>query len=100
MLLGELRHCHPEREAALHLRASAFHAEHGHPDSAIAHAVAARDPRHAGELMWAHLPRHVTEGRNELVQSWLCAFPAQDLSAHASLALTAAYSALALRRGS
>lgn len=96
MLLGDLRHSHPEREALLHLRASVFHAEHGDFDSSIAHAVAARDARRAGELLWAHLPRYVTEGRNELVQGWLRAFQSEDLSAHASLALTAAYSALAL----
>jgi LuxR family maltose regulon positive regulatory protein len=96
MLLSELRRTHPEREAQLHLRASAWHAEHGELDSSIAHAVAARDARRAGDLLWEYLPRYVTEGRNDLVQSWLHRFSPEDLSVHASLALTAAYSALAL----
>jgi LuxR family transcriptional regulator, maltose regulon positive regulatory protein len=96
MLLGELRHTYPEREAQLHLRASAFHAEHGDLDSSIAHAVAAGDARRAGDLLWKHLPRYVTEGRNHLVQDWLRRFSTEDRSLNASLALTAAYSALVL----
>jgi LuxR family maltose regulon positive regulatory protein len=96
MLLSELRQTHPQREAQLHLRASAWHTEHGQLDSSIAHAVAARHARRAGDLLWEYLPRYVTEGRNELVQRWLGSFTPEDLSTHASLALTAAYSALAL----
>jgi LuxR family maltose regulon positive regulatory protein len=96
MLLGELRHTHPERETSLHLRASAFHAAHGDFDSAIAHAIAAPDAGRAGELLWGHLPRYLADGRNDLVQGWLGCFAPEDLSSHASLALTAAYSSLAL----
>jgi LuxR family transcriptional regulator, maltose regulon positive regulatory protein len=98
MLLGELRRFDPEREAALHLRASAHYAERGSTDPSIAHAVAARDASRTGELLWEHLPTYVAEGRNELVQGWLGDFSAEDLSAHASLSLTAAYSALVLGR--
>lgn len=96
MLLAELRQVDPEREVRLHRRASVWHAEHGELDSSIAHAIAARDARRAGDLLWESLPRYMTEGRNELVQSWLRRFSPEDLSLHASLALTAAYSALAL----
>ena len=95
MLLGELRHTHPEREASLHLRASAFHAEHGDLDRAVSHAVAAGDARRAGELLWEHLPSYVTVGRNDLLQGWLRRFSAEDFSANPPLALTAAHSALA-----
>jgi LuxR family maltose regulon positive regulatory protein len=95
MLLGELRHRQPEREVQLHLRASAFHAASGDFDRAIDHAVAARDPHLTGDLLWEHLPRYVAERRNDFVQSRLSHFPAEALSGHASLALTAAYSALA-----
>jgi LuxR family transcriptional regulator, maltose regulon positive regulatory protein len=95
-LVGELRHNHPKREAELHLRASAWHAVHGDFDSSIVHAVAAGDAQRAGDLMWEQLPRYVTEGRNDLIQGWLGSFSQADLAAHASLALTAAYSALAL----
>ncbi|HXC23567.1 MAG TPA: LuxR C-terminal-related transcriptional regulator [Solirubrobacteraceae bacterium] len=95
MLLGELRHSHPEREIQLHLRACAWYSEHGELDSAVAHAVAAGAPRLAGDLLWEHLPRCLAAGRNELVQEWLGRFSPAELSAHATLALTAAHSALA-----
>jgi LuxR family maltose regulon positive regulatory protein len=96
MLLGELRHVHNEREADLHLRASAWYEAHGDFDEAIAHAVAASDAQRTGDLLWGQLPRYVTEGRNDLVRTWLDQFSPEVLSSHASLALTAAYSALAL----
>ncbi len=96
MLLGELHHSHPAREAELHRRASDFYAAQGEFDNAIHHAVAARDPRRAGDLMWAQLPRYVSEERNDFVRSHLAQFSSEALSNHAALALTAAYSALAL----
>jgi LuxR family maltose regulon positive regulatory protein len=96
MLLGELRHTCPEREAHLHLRASAWHVEHGRLDCAIEHAIASGDIQVAGDLLWEHLPHYVTEGRNQLVQRWLGRFSPAELSQHPSLALTAAHSALAL----
>jgi LuxR family transcriptional regulator, maltose regulon positive regulatory protein len=95
-LLGELRHNQPEREARSHLRASAWQAEHGDFDSAIAHAVAAGDAHRAGNLLWKHLPSYVSVGRNDLLQGWLRTFSAEDLAACPPLALTAAHSALAL----
>ncbi len=95
-LLGELRRIHPEREPLLHMRASLHHTEHGEIDSAITHAMAAHDAQRAGRLLWAHLPRYISEGRTCLVQSWLHSLSPEDFSLHASLALTAAYSALAL----
>ena len=96
MLLGELRHSHPEREKRAHLRASAFHAQHGDFDSAVSHAVAAGDATRTGELLWEHLPSYVTVGRNDLLQGWLRRFSTDQLSANPPLALTAAHSALAL----
>jgi LuxR family maltose regulon positive regulatory protein len=96
MLLGELRHSHPDRETEAHRRASLFHAHHGDFDSAIAHAVAAGDAPRAGELLWVHLPSYVTVGRNDLLQGWLRRFSADQFSTNAPLALTAAHSALAL----
>lgn len=95
MLLGELRHANPERATQLHLRASAWHASCGDFDSSIDHAVAAHDAPTTGDLLWEHLPRYLNEKRNDLVRVWLGHFSQDDLSLHASLALTAAYSALA-----
>ncbi len=94
MLLGELR-AQPERETQLHLRACVWHTARRELDSALAHAIAADDPRLAGDLLWESLPRQLAAGRNDIVQSWLSRFSQKDLSAHPSLALTAAHSALA-----
>jgi LuxR family maltose regulon positive regulatory protein len=96
MLLGELHHLHPERAAALHLRASLYQAEHANPDQAISHAIAAHDAPRAGDLLWEHLPVYLAQGRDDLILSWLANFSPADLAAHAPLSLTAAYSALAL----
>jgi LuxR family transcriptional regulator, maltose regulon positive regulatory protein len=96
MLISELHHAQPAREAELHLRASDFRAAQGEFDSAIDHAVAAQDPHRAGDLLWRQLPRYVSEARNDFVQTRLARFSATAISGHASLALTAAYSALAL----
>ncbi len=96
MLLGELRHSHPDREQVAHRRASIFKTSRGDFDSAISHAVAADDAPRAGELLWAHLPSYVTVGRNDLLQGWLRRFSADQFSSSAPLALTAAHNALAL----
>ncbi len=96
MLVGELRHSHPDREAEAHRRASRFQTNRGDLDSAISHAVAADDAPHAGELLWVHLPSYVTVGRNDLLQGWLRRFSLDQMSANAPLALTAAHSALAM----
>ena len=95
-LLAELRHTRPQRVCALHLRASEWYSEHGRLGCAIEHAVAAGSARNAGELLWRNLPRYLSDGRNGEVQRWLRCFSAEDISTHASLALTAAHSALAL----
>jgi LuxR family maltose regulon positive regulatory protein len=94
MLLGELR-TQPAWEVDLHLRASAWYTAHGELDSALTHAIAADDAGLAGDLLWESLPRELAAGRGDVVQRWLCHFPSEVLSAHPSLALTAAHSALA-----
>ncbi len=95
MLLGELRHTHPEREVQLHLRACAWYVEHGELDSALAHAVGAGDPRLAGDLLWEQLPRCLAAGGSQLVKDSLQRFSREELSAYPTLALSAAHSALA-----
>ena len=95
-LRAELCHRDPARARALHLRASDFHAALLDQDNAIAHAVAARDPRRAGELMWAQLPSYLAQGRTEFLRSHLDQLPAADFHDQAPLALTAAYTALAV----
>ena len=54
MLHAELLRLDPDSEPELHARASRWYEEHGELDCAVQHAVAARDPEHAGELLWRH----------------------------------------------
>src|SRR5204862_295939 len=56
-LLGELRRLEPGRERELNLAASSWHEDHGDPERAIAHAVAAHDPERLGELLLHQLGR-------------------------------------------
>jgi LuxR family maltose regulon positive regulatory protein len=95
MLQAELRRREPEREAELHRRASAWHAERGEIERAIHHAIAARDVATAGDLLWGIAARYITDGRSELIRRWLDRFTADQIAEHPALALTAAASELA-----
>jgi LuxR family maltose regulon positive regulatory protein len=96
MLRGELRHREPDDEAALHLRASDWYAEHGDPALAVDHAIAAGDVRRAGELLWERAPEFISYGRGQVVYEWLARFSDDQIAAEPALALTAACSHLAL----
>ncbi len=94
-LQTELRRSDPRLSQRLHRRASAWYAKHDQIDLAIEHAVAARDARRAGELLWAHLPRYLGAGRNAAVQRWLACFMVEQIEGCAALALVTAHSHLA-----
>jgi LuxR family transcriptional regulator, maltose regulon positive regulatory protein len=96
MLQTELRRAEPETQAALHRRAGAWHGRAGDVDRAIDHARGAGDLDRTGELLWAHLPRYLGEGRNEMVQRWLSGITAERATGCTALALVAAHSNLAL----
>jgi LuxR family transcriptional regulator, maltose regulon positive regulatory protein len=90
LLRAELRAVEPELEPELHRRAARWHGRRGDTDSAIAHAVSARDGGLAGDLMWANLLRYVSQGRHSPVPRWLDGFTDEEIGAHPSLALVAA----------
>ncbi|HEY1595417.1 MAG TPA: LuxR C-terminal-related transcriptional regulator [Thermoleophilaceae bacterium] len=96
MLRGELRHREPDDERELHGRASDWYAEHGEPELAIDHAIAAGDVERAGELLWERAPEFISYGRVQTVRDWLGRFNDDQLAAAPALALTAACSHLAL----
>jgi LuxR family maltose regulon positive regulatory protein len=96
MLTAELRGSEPELERAIHRRVSDWHARHGDPDSAIAHAISSGDVRLASELLWAHAADYVCSGRNGRVQDWLARFTDREIADSPELALTAAASHLAM----
>ena len=93
-LQAELRRTEPELVQTLNERASAWYETAGDARRAIAHTVAAHDPVRAGNLLWPRLVDYLTQGRNELVRSWLAAFSDDEIEGHAPLALCAAYSSL------
>ncbi len=93
-MLAELRRLEPELEPELHLRASAFYADHGGIEAAIDHACAARDAELAGELLAGSLAAHLAGGRADLVRRWLGAFSREQVAGSATLAMCAAHGCL------
>ncbi len=91
---AELRRARPALAATLHGRASAWYEQRGDIESAIEHAVRARDVARTGHLLWANVLRYVTRGRHETLTRWLAAFSDEQIGQSAPLALTAAYSHL------
>jgi LuxR family maltose regulon positive regulatory protein len=94
-LRAELRRIEPELEPALHRRASDWLSANGRPSQAVGHAVACRDVRRAGRLLWSVAPSYVGTGRAGIVGRWLDAFSAAQLCGDPALALTAAATDLA-----
>ncbi len=94
-LRAELRRAEPELEPKLQLRASAWYARRGETDRAIEHAVAARDARRTGDLLWANLLTYVGTGRMQIVEEWLASFSHDRIAAYPPLALCAAHASLA-----
>jgi len=94
MLRARLRDVEPGLEPALHERASAWYAEHGEPEQAIAHARAAGNVELAGDLVWASVNAYQSRSRGATLQRWLAAFTDEQIAGYPPLALAAAWSAL------
>ena len=62
MLRAQLRRTQPELEAALHRRASAWHASAGDRERGLRHALAAHELGRAGELVWGGVPSSLEQG--------------------------------------
>jgi LuxR family maltose regulon positive regulatory protein len=83
----------PGEVAALHTRAGAWLAEHDDVEGAIDHAVAARDTKRAGELIWSQGPRFLGHLDGPL-DGWLAALGEEQVGGSPSLSLAAAFEAL------
>ncbi|MBV8948313.1 MAG: hypothetical protein JOZ95_23005 [Solirubrobacterales bacterium] len=94
VLSAELRRTEPQLVRSLHSRASAWYQAGGDRDRAIDHAVSAHDPIRTGDLLWRSIVSYVTQGRNDIVQTWLARFSQEELAGYAPLALCAAHSFL------
>jgi LuxR family maltose regulon positive regulatory protein len=64
-----------EALAALHRRAAAWHEDHGEPQDAIRHALAAGEPEQAARLIAAHWEERFNRGELTAVAGWLDALP-------------------------
>ncbi len=100
MLRSELHRVEPDKEAALHGRASAWWAEHGDSDRAIHHAIEGGAVARAGELLWAGVPAYMTRGRNATVMRWLDRLGEEKVATDPGLSLTAAYARITRGAGS
>jgi len=93
LLRAELRRREPAIEAELHRRASEWWEQAGGPDGAIAHARAGGQVERAAGLVWVNAPFYVGAGRTETVLRWLDAYPTDEITTRAPLALSAAWAA-------
>ncbi len=94
LLLARLQVELPDRAVALHTAASAWHAEHGLPDDAVTHALAAADPVAAARIIERYFDAVFFTGESATLRSWLTALPADMASSRPRLSLARAFMAL------
>ncbi|MGN6172757.1 MAG: LuxR C-terminal-related transcriptional regulator, partial [Streptosporangiaceae bacterium] len=99
LLRARLQQERPERAAALHRNAAAWCDEHGLPDDAVRHALAAGDSAQAARLIERHFDElFYLRGEGATIQRWLAALPADLASSRPRLCLAQALLALASGR--
>jgi LuxR family transcriptional regulator, maltose regulon positive regulatory protein len=98
LLRARLRQQRPGQVPALHRAAATWCEEHGLPDDAVRHAVAAGDAAQATRLIEQHADALLLRNEGATLQRWLTALPAGVASSRPRLCLTQA--ALALDSGS
>ena len=95
MLRAELHRTDRALEAALHRRASAWHARAGDRERALCHALAADEPARAAELVWSGVPEALERGSSATLEHELGRFTGTQIAADPLLAVTAAGAQLA-----
>ncbi len=78
--------------AALHLRASAWYANHGHIDEALRHALAGGDTPGAVQLVAQHRHHLVNTEQRPRLERWLTVFPEATVAQHPDLLLAKVWS--------
>jgi ATP/maltotriose-dependent transcriptional regulator MalT len=94
LLRTQLRAELPGRAVALHSAASAWHAEHGLPDDAVTHALAAGEPERAARIIERYFDTVFFTGEDTTVHRWLTALPAGLMSSRPRLSLARTFMAL------
>jgi ATP/maltotriose-dependent transcriptional regulator MalT len=98
LLRARLQQQQPGRVPALHRAAATWCEQHGLPDYAIHHAIAAGDAAWAGCLIERHADALLLRNEGATIERWLATLPAGVASSRPRLCLTQA--ALALDSGS
>jgi LuxR family transcriptional regulator, maltose regulon positive regulatory protein len=83
----------PGRVRALHRAAAAWSEEHGLPDDAVRHALAAGDAAWAARLVERHVEALLGRSEGATLRRWLSALPAESLRDRPRLCLAQAYGA-------
>ena len=91
LLREQLQVTMPERVPGLHRAASAWLAGAGRLDEAIRHALAAREPQTAADLVVSGWGFQVASGRLMTVRGWLEAFPDGYVNGSAPLSVISAW---------
>ena len=97
LLRARLRQERPERVPQLHRAAAAWHQDHGLPDEAIGHALAAGDATWAARLIERQIDARILRWEGLTLQRWFAALPAELVRSRPRLSL--AQARLALIRG-
>jgi LuxR family maltose regulon positive regulatory protein len=97
LLANELRRTEPALVPVLHRRAFEWLRDHGPPEEAIHHAVAAGATQEAAELVVSHWTSVFNQGRLGTVTAWLDGLPAATVAGDARLCVARAW--IAMDRG-
>ena len=93
LLRIRLQHERGERAPDLHRAATAWHEEHGFPDEAVRHALAAGDMPLAARLIELNVEGLLRRSEGATLESWLSALPAETLRSRPRLCLARAVKA-------
>ena len=92
LLRASLQRLHPARVPELHRAAATWYEQHGLPDDAIRHALAAEDMTRAASLVERHFEEQIwRRAEGATLVSWLAALPAQAIHRRPVLTLGQAY---------
>jgi LuxR family transcriptional regulator, maltose regulon positive regulatory protein len=94
LLQTRLERERPERVAALHRAAAAWHEQHGSADEAVRHALAADEVAWAARLVEQHVEALLRRSEGATLGRWLAALPAESVRARARLCLAQAVTAV------
>jgi LuxR family transcriptional regulator, maltose regulon positive regulatory protein len=94
LLCARLQQQQPGRVRVLHRNAAAWSDQHGLPDGAVRHALAAGDTDWAARLIERHFDAHFRPGERATIERWLAALPTELVQSRPRLLLVQVWMAL------